>query len=161
MTALAKAADIVLPGAAWVEKDATTSTAQAGCRPRRAVITPPGEAQEDWQVLVNVGRALGADVRTRAAPKSGRHWPPRWPAIRSTRALEPSTFSRPVAAAHWLQASNPSERWKWDLMFQDLPPVKFAATPRAEPVRLVIPVRKADEAGGPGTGGPGTGDQGA
>ena len=28
------------------------------------------------------------------------------------------------AAQHWLQASNPSERWKWDFMFQDLPPVK-------------------------------------
>jgi hypothetical protein len=25
---------------------------------------------------------------------------------------------------HWLQASNPMERWKWNLMFQDVPPVK-------------------------------------
>jgi hypothetical protein len=33
-------------------------------------------------------------------------------------------FSRPVAARTWLQASNPSERWKWDFLFQDLPPVK-------------------------------------
>jgi hypothetical protein len=23
-----------------------------------------------------------------------------------------------------MQASNPSERWKWDFMYQDLPPVK-------------------------------------
>ena len=29
-----------------------------------------------------------------------------------------------MSAKHWLQASNPSERWKWDFMFQDLPPVK-------------------------------------
>ena len=35
------------------------------------------------------------------------------------------TFARPVSARTWLQASNPSERWKWDFMFQDLPPVKF------------------------------------
>ena len=33
-------------------------------------------------------------------------------------------FARPVSARNWLQASNPSERWKWDFMFQDLPPVK-------------------------------------
>ena len=33
-------------------------------------------------------------------------------------------FARPITAQHWLQASNPSERWKWDFMFQDLPPVK-------------------------------------
>ena len=40
-------------------------------------------------------------------------------------------FARPIAARHWLQASNPSERWKWDFMFQDLPPVKFAGRPIA------------------------------
>ena len=35
------------------------------------------------------------------------------------------------SARTWLQASNPSERWKWDFMFQDLPPVKFAGVPVA------------------------------
>jgi hypothetical protein len=34
-----------------------------------------------------------------------------------------------VGAKNWLQASNPSERWKWDVMFQDLAPVKFDAPP--------------------------------
>ncbi len=37
---------------------------------------------------------------------------------------EQLVFTRPVPATHWLQASNPSERWKWDFMYQDLPPVK-------------------------------------
>ena len=40
------------------------------------------------------------------------------------------SFARPVEARTWLQASNPSERWKWDVMFQDLPPVKFSGTPK-------------------------------
>ena len=35
------------------------------------------------------------------------------------------TFSRPMSAKSWLEASNPSERWKWDFMYQDLPPIKF------------------------------------
>ena len=34
------------------------------------------------------------------------------------------TFARAMPARSWLQASNPSERWKWDFMYQDLPPVK-------------------------------------
>jgi len=34
------------------------------------------------------------------------------------------TFNAPLEARSWLQASNPSERWKWDFMYQDLPPVK-------------------------------------
>ena len=59
-------------------------------------------------------------------------------------ALKDVAFARPVSARHWLQASNPSERWKWDFMFQDLPPVKFGEDfgpiPRAE----VIPLRKVD-----------------
>ena len=57
-------------------------------------------------------------------------------------ALAMMVFSRPVSAKHWLQASNPSERWKWDFMFQDLPPVKFGEDfgpmPRAE----VIPLKE-------------------
>ena len=40
-------------------------------------------------------------------------------------------FTRPIPARNWLQASNPSERWKWDFMFQDLPPVKFLGKPVA------------------------------
>jgi hypothetical protein len=53
------------------------------------------------------------------------------------------TFSKPVSARHWLQASNPSERWKWDFMFQDLPPVKFSGTPRASGAPF-IPIQKVD-----------------
>ena len=145
MTDLTKAADIVLAGAAWVEKDATYVNGAGQLQAASAVITPPGEAQEDWQVFVNVGQALGAEVsyaggaaiRAELAEAMGSN-----PVYAS---LSATTFARPVAAAHWLQASNPSERWKWDLMFQDLPPVKFAATPRAsEPVRLAIPLHKVD-----------------
>jgi predicted molibdopterin-dependent oxidoreductase YjgC len=145
MTDLAKAADIVLAGAAWVEKDATYVNGAGQLQAASAVITPPGQAQEDWQVFVNVGQALGAEVsyasgaaiRAELAEAMGSN-----PVYAS---LSATTFARPVAAAHWLQASNPSERWKWDLMFQDLPPVKFAATPRAsEPVRLAIPLHKVD-----------------
>ncbi|HYE88256.1 MAG TPA: hypothetical protein VEA16_17960, partial [Vicinamibacterales bacterium] len=54
------------------------------------------------------------------------------------------TFGRPMTAQHWLQASNPSERWKWDFMFQDLPPVKGhnvqmeqMSQPTVIPLRLV------------------------
>ena len=41
-------------------------------------------------------------------------------------APSPSRSSSRLAMA---QASNPSERWKWDFLFQDMPPVKFEAAP--------------------------------
>ena len=51
-------------------------------------------------------------------------------------------FARPVAARTWLQASNPSERWKWDFMYQDLPPVKFAGMPAATSLLNALPLRE-------------------
>ncbi len=144
MTPLARAADVVLPGAAWVEKDGAYVNGQGRLQGAARVMTPPGDAQEDWQVFVNVGLALGAPLAyTSSGAVRGE--------IASAMAANPAyaglsglTFARPVPARHWLQASNPSERWKWDFMFQDLPPVKFAGTPRATSAPGVIPLQKVD-----------------
>jgi hypothetical protein len=58
--------------------------------------------------------------------------------------LTDQVFNRPVSTEHWLKASNPMERWKWDTMFQDLPPVKGhnvqmeqMSQPTVIPLRLV------------------------
>ena len=52
------------------------------------------------------------------------------------------TFNKPLDARNWLQASNPSERWKWDFMYQDLPPVKGAVDLSSlPPAPLAIPLR--------------------
>ncbi len=144
MTALAQAADVVLPGASWVEKDGAFVNGEGRLQAASRAIASPGEAQEDWQVLVNVGVALGTTLAYTSSA-----------AVRSDLAVALTgneryagfaglAFARPVSARHWLQASNPSERWKWDVMFQDLPPVKFAATSRATPAQNVIPLQKVD-----------------
>jgi NADH-quinone oxidoreductase subunit G len=144
MSDLARAADVVLPGSAWVEKDAVYVNNQGRPQAAARVIAPPEDAQEDWQVFVNVGLALGgavtysnsAEIRSELAAAMASE-----PAYAGLTTL---TFAKPVAAQHWLQASNPSERWKWDFMFQDLPPVKFAGTPRAAAAQLKIPLQKVD-----------------
>jgi hypothetical protein len=41
-----------------------------------------------------------------------------------------------------MQASNPSERWKWDFMFQDLPPVKFEGRHGLSSLLAAIPMRE-------------------
>jgi NADH-quinone oxidoreductase subunit G len=123
MNELAAAADIVLPGAAFVEKDALFTNDQDRVQASSRAIAPPGEAREDWLILADAARSLGlklaymssADVRRAiAAALPGGPY----------AAAEHMAFARPVSAKHWLQASNPSERWKWDFMYQDLPPVK-------------------------------------
>ena len=144
LTPLAQAADVVLPGTAWVEKDAAYVNKDGRLQGASRAIAAPGDAQEDWQVFVNVGLALGvpltytssAAVRGDvAAALSGN---PRY------EGLATLTFSRPVSARTWLQASNPSERWKWDFMFQDLPPVKFAGVPAATSLMNGLPLREIE-----------------
>jgi NADH-quinone oxidoreductase subunit G len=122
MSELATAADIVLPGSAWVEKDAIYTNDQGKVQGASRAIASPGEAMEDWQILANFGRLLGlalsyqssSDVRKAiAGALSGAY-----------ADADKVPFTRPIPARNWLQASNPSERWKWDFLYQDLPPVK-------------------------------------
>ena len=143
LSELASAADFVLPGAAYVEKDAiyTNQTGQVQAASR--AISPPGEAVDDWQILVNVGRSLGLtlpydssdDIR-RAIAAAGAGTP--------YAEADKLVFTRAIPARNWLQASNPSERWKWDFMYQDLPPVKGhnvqMEAPAAQGVILLKPV---------------------
>jgi len=131
MTELARAADIVLPGASWVEKDASYVNGQGRLQGAARAVPPPGDALEDWQIFVNVGLALGAQLtytssqEIRADIAAALQGNPRYADLTSL------AFARPKTARDWLQASNPSERWKWDFMFQDLPPVKFKGKPGA------------------------------
>ena len=122
MSELAKAADIVLPGAAWVEKDAIYTNDQGKVQGASRAIAPPGEAMEDWEILVNVGRLLGLSLPYQTASDVRRAISSTLPAAYADADKVP--FTRPVPARNWLQASNPSERWKWDFLYQDLPPVK-------------------------------------
>ena len=144
MTALAKAADIVLPGASWVEKDGAFVNGQGRLQAASRAINPPGDAQEDWQVFVNVGLALGASLTYTSSAAVRADLAAAVSGNERYAGLASLAFARPIAARHWLQASNPSERWKWDVMFQDLPPVKFAVTPRATSAQTLIPLQKVD-----------------
>ena len=145
LTPLAQAADIVLPGTAWVEKDAAYVNIDGRLQGAARAIAAPGEAQENWQVFVNLGLALGVQLAyTSSAAVRGDLGAafagnPRYDGLASM------TFARPVSARTWLQASNPSERWKWDFMFQDLPPVKFAGMPAATSFFNGLPVTTKTE----------------
>jgi len=138
LTELARAADFVLPGASYVEKEASYTNDQGRLQAAARAIPAPGEAMEDWQILVNLGAALGVrlDYTSPALIRAD---------IAETLAvgfegITTLAFPRPVTASHWLQANNPSERWKWDFMFQDLPPVKGAVDASALPP--MIPLRE-------------------
>jgi predicted molibdopterin-dependent oxidoreductase YjgC len=143
-TELAKIADVVLPGAAWVEEDGSYINKDGRLQGAARAITPPGDAQEDWQVLVNVGMALGVQLPYTSSQQVRAEIASALSGNQRYAGLLDLAFARPVSARHWLQASNPSERWKWDFMFQDLPPVKFAGKPAATSWFAGLPVTEAE-----------------
>ena len=122
-TDLTTAADIVLPGAAWVEKDAIYTNEQGLVQASSKVINPPGEAREDWQILANIAALLGLTMPYQSSDDVRRALSAALPGSKYSEA-HTIAFARPISASNWLQASNPSERWKWDFLYQDLPPVK-------------------------------------
>jgi NADH-quinone oxidoreductase subunit G len=52
-------ADVVLPGAAYTEKDATYVNTEGRVQRTRRAVFPPGEAREDWAILRALSGALG------------------------------------------------------------------------------------------------------
>ena len=143
-TELSKVADVVLPGSAWVEKDATYTNEHGMVQAASKAINAPGESVEDWQILTSVAAALGLPY-TYTTSHQVRVDVAKHLSVKPEYAtLTEAVFNRPVSAEHWLKASNPMERWKWDTMFQDLPPVKGhnvqmeqMSLPTVIPLRLV------------------------
>jgi NADH-quinone oxidoreductase subunit G len=139
MTRLARAADFVLPGASSVEKEASYTNDSGYLQGTARAMAPPGEALEDWKILVNLAVALGMpfDYATSSAVRAAIQ--AQFPAVEGMGSVN---FPRLMQARHWLQTSNPSERWKWDFMFQDLPPVKFSGEPFSTNFATVIPLKE-------------------
>jgi NADH-quinone oxidoreductase subunit G len=129
LTDLARAADVVLPGACALEKDGAYVNQQGRLQGAAKALAAPGDAQEDWQIFVNLAMALGATLDYTASAHVRADVAGALGGNPTYAGLAELSFPRPVGARHWLQASNPSERWKWDVMFQDLAPVKFDAPP--------------------------------
>jgi assimilatory nitrate reductase catalytic subunit len=53
------AATVVLPAAAWGEKDGTVTNSERRISRQRPFLAPPGEAMPDWRQIVEVARRLG------------------------------------------------------------------------------------------------------
>lgn len=145
-TELSKVADVVLPGATWVEKDGIYTNDQGHVQAASKAINPPGESVEDWQILTSVAAALGLPYTYVSAQQVRVDLAAALADRPEYAGVAEQAFNRPVTAGHWLQASNPMERWKWDTMFQDLPPVKgHNVQMEQEATATVIPLRLVTE----------------
>lgn len=67
LTATAKLATVVLPGATFAEKNGTFTNLERRVQRLREAVTTPGEARQDWRIVSDLGVALGGDFDYREA----------------------------------------------------------------------------------------------
>ncbi len=126
MTGLARAADFVLPGASAFEKDACFTNDKGIVQAAARAVAPQGDAMEDWQVLVNVAVALGVPLTCTSTAQVRAEIAAALAGNPAYAGLPQVQFARPAVRRSILQVSNPSERRKWEQLYKDRPPVKFA-----------------------------------
>ena len=59
LTETAMFADVILPAAAWPEKDGTVTNTNRQVQMGRKAITPPGQARPDWAITTELANRLG------------------------------------------------------------------------------------------------------
>ena len=62
LTETAKAADVVLPGASFAEKDGTFTNTERRVQRIRTAVTPPGKARPDWQIFCDLSNKMGYEM---------------------------------------------------------------------------------------------------
>ena len=63
LTETAELADVVLPGACFAEKDGSFTNTERRSQLVRKAVDPPGETRQDWDILCDLARRLGYDMR--------------------------------------------------------------------------------------------------
>ncbi len=106
----AACADIVLPGAAYTEKNATYVNTEGRPQRARLAVFPPGQAKEDWKILRALSDSLGhkvpldsiGEVRARMAELAPHLAEPdliqraAWQPFGRAGKLDPAPFAYPI-----------------------------------------------------------------
>ena len=107
----AQRADVILPGAAYTEKNATWVNTEGRVQQGGLAVFPPGEAREDWTILRALSEALGhtlpydnlGELRARmidAAPHFARLdeiEPAPWGQFGRAGEMDPAPFQSPIS----------------------------------------------------------------
>jgi len=85
-------ADVVLPGAAYTEKDGSYVTTEGRVQLARRAVFPPGEAREDWRIPRALSGAIGHPLPFDTLPELRRRMWQAYPILADTDRLLPSTW---------------------------------------------------------------------
>ncbi len=148
LTKTAELADVVLPGSAsWCESDGTVTNSERRVQRVRKALDPPGNARDDIDILVDLGRRLGhdwhydthEDVWNELRRLSPMHAGMSWERIGSLGGIQWPCFTDDTLEPPFLHgrlwAEDPADRGR---------PAPFSVVvhePPAEPVTAEFPMR--------------------
>jgi NADH-quinone oxidoreductase subunit G len=103
-------ADVILPGAAYTEKNATFVNTEGRAQMARLAVFPPGEAREDWKIIRALAETLGiklpydsfGQIRRRLAEASPTFLaidavtPAAWGPFAAEGAVDAAPFEMPI-----------------------------------------------------------------
>jgi NADH-quinone oxidoreductase subunit G len=107
-------ADVILPGAAYTEKNATYVNTEGRVQRARIAIFPPGDAREDWKIVRALSERVGAKLGYDTLPQLRRRMAQinpifdrpdavvaaAWGEFGSAGAVDATPFRSPVANFH-------------------------------------------------------------
>ncbi len=67
-TATTACADVLLPASTWGEKDGTVTNSERCISRVRRAVAPPGQARDDWRIVVDVAQAVQALLQPEQTP---------------------------------------------------------------------------------------------
>jgi predicted molibdopterin-dependent oxidoreductase YjgC len=139
MTATAELADVVLPGSAsWAESEGTVTNSERRVQLCRKAVEPPGEARDDWMILQDLARLMGATWSYARAEQI-------WDEVRSLSPMHAGMSYQRLAQHHGVQwpcydETHPGERVMHRRLWRDPlagPRVPFLPTEHEPPVERV------------------------
>lgn len=131
LTETAQLADVVLPATSYAEKEGTFVNTERRVQRVRKALEPPGEARLDWEIICDLARRMGYDMRYRDAAEiaaetaaltpiyggithdrleeGGLQWPCPAPGHPGTPILHTEQFTRGLGKFHPVEFIPPHE----------------------------------------------------
>jgi len=94
----AAAADVILPGASYTEKDATYVNTEGRSQSTRRAVTPPGIAREDWKIVRALSEFAGRTLPYDSLPEVRQRLSQLSPTLTRYDAVEKANFTAVAAS---------------------------------------------------------------
>ncbi|MCB1590951.1 MAG: NADH-quinone oxidoreductase subunit G, partial [Alphaproteobacteria bacterium] len=90
----AQRANVILPGAAYTEKDGIFVNTEGRPQLARKAVSPPGEAREDWKIIRALSDELGEPLPYNTLAQLRERIRGEWPLFRSIDEITPAKWTR-------------------------------------------------------------------